>query len=74
MHRRLVKSLATMMGAAALLVAPIALIAPSAQAAHVLTPDDTFARPGPAATTTKRTGRTFLEAEGFTGERASTNG
>ena len=40
MHRRLVKSLATMMGAAALVVAPIALIAPAAQADHVLTPDD----------------------------------
>ena len=40
MHRRLVKSLATMMGAAALVVAPIALIAPAAQADHILTPDE----------------------------------
>jgi hypothetical protein len=41
MRRRLLKPLATMMGAAALVVAPVALLAPSAQAdGHVLTPDD----------------------------------
>lgn len=42
MHRRFTKSLATVMGAAALMVAPIALIAPAAQAEHVLTPDYTL--------------------------------
>jgi hypothetical protein len=41
MHRRLLKPLATVMGAAALMVAPIALIAPSAQAEPLTTPDAT---------------------------------
>ena len=63
MHRRLVKSLATMMGAAALLVAPIALIAPSAQAAHVLTPDEYAA--GTPGNNNEATWEAFLEAEGF---------
>lgn len=36
MHRRFLKSLATVMGAAALIVAPMALLAPSAQASMVL--------------------------------------
>ncbi len=44
MHRRLVKSLATMMGAAALVVAPIALLAPAAQADR--RPDAGRFRPG----------------------------
>jgi LPXTG-motif cell wall-anchored protein len=40
MHRRLAKSLATLMGTAALIVAPFALLAPSASAATLTTPDD----------------------------------
>ena len=40
MHRRLVKTLATLIGAAALVVAPIALLAPSASAEVLTTPDD----------------------------------
>ena len=40
MHRRFVKSLASVMGAAALVIAPAALLAPAAQANHVLTPDE----------------------------------
>ncbi len=40
MHRRFVKSLASVMGAAALVIAPVALLAPAAQAAHTLEPDD----------------------------------
>jgi hypothetical protein len=50
MRRRLLKSVASVMGAAALVVAPMALLAPSAQAdGHVLTPDDEVAHiPGDA--------------------------
>ena len=64
MHRRLVKSLATMMGAAALLVAPIALVAPAANADHVLTPTE-FTPQSPDDNKTA-TWVAFLEAKGYT--------
>src|SRR5918994_168691 len=63
MHRRLVKSLATMMGAAALVVAPIAFIAPAAQADHVLTPDSFL--PGESQYNDEENWAAQLEEAGF---------
>src|ERR687897_409694 len=63
MHRRLVKSLATMMGAAALVVAPIAFIAPAAQADHVLTPDSFL--PGESQYNDEENWAAQLEEDGF---------
>jgi LPXTG-motif cell wall-anchored protein len=63
MHRRLVRSLATMMGAAALVVAPIALIAPAAQADHVLTPDSFL--PGEPEYNDEDNWAAQLEEDGF---------
>ena len=66
MHRRLVKSLATMMGAAALVVAPIALLAPAANAEVLDTPDATV--PFSAAANQPDFWEEWLETErGITG-------
>ena len=66
MHRRLVKSLATMMGAAALVVAPIALLAPAAHAEVLDTPDATV--PFSAAANQPDFWEEWLETErGITG-------
>ncbi|MDF3046845.1 MAG: hypothetical protein K0R30_3073 [Ornithinibacter sp.] len=63
MHRRLVRSVATMMGAAALVVAPIALLAPAAQADHVLTPDSFL--PGEPEYNDEDNWAAQLEEDGF---------
>ena len=73
MHRRFLKSLATVMGAAALVVAPMALLAPSAQAAIVLdesNADDIVPfianEPGVPGTNQVAYWVNYLEEKGFT--------
>ena len=63
MHRRFVKSLASVMGAAALVIAPVALLAPAAQADHTLEPDGVL--PNESFFNNEDTWVDVLEEDGF---------